>query len=161
MKADALTGMAVLSIASGARLGRVEDIAFDTSTGRLAALRVEADGQHALIPYTSIHAVGKDAITVPSDDVAQWTKPEGALASMPGLDAFKKMKVVDEAGTYLGMVKQVEIDPASGQITHVSTHEGGVLGLGGTTRTISAAEIRSVGNDVVLVSPTATAPPKQ
>lgn len=158
MKADTLNGMAVLSIASGARLGRVEDLAFDTGAGRVAALRVAADGQHALIPYASIHAIGKDAITVPSDDVAQWTKPEGALATMPGLDAFKKMKVVDEAGTFLGTVKEVNLDPASGQITEVAAHEGGVLGIGGTTRTFAASDIRSVGQDVILVAPAAAAP---
>jgi sporulation protein YlmC with PRC-barrel domain len=156
MNAGRISGMAVISIASGARLGRVEDLAFDPQQLRVAALRVSADGQHALIPFAHVHTIGSDAVTVPSDDVTQWGTPEGSLTTLPGLGDLRKLKVVDEAGTLLGTVRDVEIDPQDGRITQVATHAGGVLGIGGTTRTIAVQEIRSVGADVMMVAVSGT-----
>lgn len=154
MKAEALKRMAVVSIGSGEKVGYVDDVEFDTAQLRVAALRVVADGQQAFIPFESISSVGSDAVTVPSHDVAQWVKSEGAAAGLRSLDDMGKLKIVDEAGTLLGTISGLEIDPQSGSITEVQAHQGGVLGIGGTTHRISAGDIRSVGGEIMVVAST-------
>lgn len=158
MNADRIRGMAVLSITTGARLGRVEDLAFDPQERRVAALRVSADGQQTLIPFDKVHSIGSDAVTVPSDDVREWGTPPGDLSTLPGVEDLRKLKVVDEAGTLVGVVRDIEIDPQDGRVTQVETHAGGVLGIGGTTRTIAAEDVRSIGAEVMMVAVSGAAP---
>jgi sporulation protein YlmC with PRC-barrel domain len=152
MNAETIKGLAVVSISTGARLGRVEDVVFDPQALRVAALRVSAAGQQALIPFDKVRALGSDAVTVPNDDVTQWDKPEGPLATMMGLDDLAKCKVVDEAGTLVGTIGAVEIDPQDGRITQLQARQGGVLGIGRTTETIAASEISSIGPDIVVIA---------
>lgn len=156
MKAESLKGMAVVSIDTAARLGRVEDLAFDPQELRLAALRVNADGQHALIPFERLQSIGKDAVTVPDDTVAQWVKPEGSLTTLPGLDTFKKLKVVDESGTFVGAIHEIDLDPQTGRVIQFETRHGGVFGIGGTTTVFPVGDVRSVGTDVMVVRAPAT-----
>ena len=46
---------------------------------------------------------------------------------------------------------RIEIDPASGAITQLAAHIGGMLGLGGTTTAIDAQAIISVGPELMIV----------
>jgi uncharacterized protein YrrD len=152
MKASDLKGMAVVSIDGGAKLGYIDDVLFDSGGLRVAALRINADKQKALVPFDQVKSIGSDAVTVQSNDVTQWIKPESESTTQPGLDQIGKLKVVNEAGTLLGTVNTVEVDPQAGSITQVQSHKGGVLGLGGSTFTIPAKQIISVGTEVMTVS---------
>ena len=151
MKAEAIKGMAVVSITDGAKLGRVDDLVFDTERRRVAALRISAEGQQAVIPMDKVQSIGSDAITVPSNEVTQWGSSQHRFAGLPRLDDLGKLKVVDEAGTLLGTVHEVDFDPQTGAITEVQVRKGGVLGIGGTTHRIAADDIASVGNEVMVV----------
>ena len=71
-----------------------------------------------------------------------------------GLGDFKKLKVVDESGTFLGTISAVELDPAGGRLDGLSAHKGGLLGLGGTTTTIDVANVRGVGPEVLTIAET-------
>ena len=150
MKADTLKGMAVVSIEDGAKLGRITDVLFDTRPPHVAALRVAADNQHALIPFGQVHSLGRDAVTVPSRAVAQWAAAR-AGERLPNLRDLGKLRVVDEAGTFLGTPRDVEIGPDDGCITQLQVHRGGVLGMGGESHTITAADIISLGDEVLVV----------
>jgi len=66
-------------------------------------------------------------------------------------DAVMKLKVVDEAGTYLGTIAAIEIDGERGAITQMSASKDGMLGIGGTTATIDTGMIGSVGPELVMV----------
>jgi len=65
---------------------------------------------------------------------------------------MRKLKVVDESGTLVGTVRELEIDPQTGAVTQVEVHTGGMLGMGGTTTTIAAGEIGSIGEEVMIVT---------
>lgn len=151
MKAATIKKSAVVSISDGAKLGHVDDVLFDLGGLRVAGLNISASGQRATLPFADIHSIGHDAITVPTNEVARWATTNTALAGLPGLDQMGKLKVVNEAGTLLGTVHDVEIDPKSGAITQVQAHKGGVLGVGGTTVTLAAKDIRSIGDEVMVV----------
>jgi uncharacterized protein YrrD len=150
MQLTAITGKAVLSVATGARLGRVEAVLLDPSTLTIAALRVAADDQQAVLPFAQVQSVGPDAVMVPVDEVAHWIATANAT-ELVTFDALKRYKVVDETGTLLGTPRDVELDPTDGRLQAIEVHKGGVLGLGGEHTTVSAPEIASVGADVIVV----------
>lgn len=152
MNVDTFKRLPVVSIGTGAKLGYVDDLLFDTSPLRVTALRVKAEGQDIVVPWDVVTTVGPDAIMVPDDAAAHTTSSESGLSSLPDSNAMRRLKVVDEGGTFSGTLKELEVDPGSGAVTQIEAHTGGVLGLGGTTTTIPAADIRSIGAEVLLVA---------
>lgn len=155
MKVDSLKKMAVVSISDGAKLGYIDDVLFDTRQLRVSALHIVAGGQQGVVPFRAVHSLGGDAVTVSSSDVAQWGAAGSAMAAMPRLADVEKLKVVDETGSLLGTISDLEIDPTDGRITQIRVHKGGVLGIGGTNALIAPEDIRSVGDEVMVVATSA------
>ena len=152
MKARDLKGMAVVSLDPAAKLGYVDELFFDMTQLRLIALDTSENGERAVIPFTEVHAIGRDAVTVCGSRTTRGANLADPLTSYPHLEALSKLKVVDEAGTFLGTVTDLEFDPQDGRITQVSTHQGGVLGIGGTSLEIPAETILSLGDEVMTVT---------
>ncbi len=84
-----INGRAVISVATGARLGRVDEVLLDRTSLALAAFRVTAAGQQALIPFAQVQSLGDDAVMVPGDDVAQWVTTSSAAEGLVSFDALK------------------------------------------------------------------------
>jgi sporulation protein YlmC with PRC-barrel domain len=141
MDAHTLKGMAIVSLAEGTKLGYVEQPLLDLTARKVVALQVKGESGTFIVRFDEVASVGADAITVAS-----------MADEMRDLDEIEKLKVVDHAGTFLGTLSHVEIDPASGQITQLTAHEGGILGMGGTTTPIDARAIVSVGPELVTVN---------
>ncbi len=152
MNVDSFKQLPVVSIETGAKLGYLADLLFDTAPLRVAALRVKAEGQAFLVPWDTVKTVGPDAVMVPDDASAHTTSAESSLSALPDSAALRTLKVVDEGGTFIGTVKELDIDPGSGAVTQLEAHTGGMLGMGGTTTTIAAADIRSIGDEVLLTA---------
>ncbi len=161
MKAEAIKKLAVVSIDNGAKLGNVDDLIFDPKGLRIAGLRISANRQEAVLPFDQIRSVGVDAVTIPSHEMARWGVADSQFTGLPRLDDFKKLKVVDEAGTFLGTVHDIDITPEDGRIASIEIRRGGVLGIGGETHVINAREITSVGDEVIVVPARAVEPPPQ
>ncbi len=157
MDADTLKGKAVVSVAEAAKLGYVEDILFDVRGLQAAALQVRGSDHTFVIPFARIKHVGPDAVTVDSSQVTQAVSKGDTFSALPGLGALKKLKVVDEAGTFLGTVAGLDLDPETGRLLNLSVHKGGMLGLGGSTTTLSVGAIRGVGPEIITTEIRATA----
>ena len=151
MNAADMKGRAVISVATGSRLGRVDEVLLDPTSLALAAFRVTAAGKQALIPFAQVQSLGTDAVMVPGDDVAQWVTTSSAAEGLVAFDALKHYKVVDEAGTYLGTPHAITLEPSDGHLQQLAVHKGGVLGLGGETTHVPGGGIASVGSDVIVV----------
>jgi sporulation protein YlmC with PRC-barrel domain len=151
MDAHTLKGMAIVSVQQGTKLGYVEQPLVDLTARKVAALQVKGESGTFIVPFDAVAAVGTDAITVASSAATQTPSTGGAADDPRNLNALRKLKIVDQAGTFLGTLRHVEIDPASGAITQLTAHKGGMLGLGGTTTTIDAQAILSVGPELVTV----------
>lgn len=152
MDAEKLKGLAVVSIADGARLGRIKDVYVDTKDLRVVSFRVSGEGPDVMLALDDVKSVGPDAVTVENSRVTQVINKGDPVASSPGLDQMKALKAVDEAGTFLGTVKTIDVDAATGHIQSIEVQKGGVLGLGGTATTIVAARLRSIGRDIITVA---------
>jgi sporulation protein YlmC with PRC-barrel domain len=151
MNATEIKGKAVISVTTAARLGRVEEVLLDPSSLAIAAFRVVAEGQQALIPFDQVQSLGSDAVMVPAADVAQWITTSTAAEGLISFDALKRYKVVDDAGTLLGTPQALKLDPSDGRLQRLEIHKGGVLGMGGESATVSGSDIASVGADVIVV----------
>jgi sporulation protein YlmC with PRC-barrel domain len=158
MNTGRLKGIAVVSLAEGTRLGQVDAPLFDSVSLQLRAFQVKGDGQTFIVPLDLVRSIGTDAITVESSQATQAPSKGGEFGSLVELTALKQLKVVDAAGTFLGTLHDLELDSTSGQALRIVVHKGGMLGLGGETTTIEAADIRSVGSDLITVVE-AEAPP--
>jgi len=166
MNATDLKDMTVVSLQEGTKLGRVEEPLFDLAARQLGAVQVKGEEGTFLLPFAEIQSIGADAITVSSSQVTQTPSSGGAMDALLDLRALKRLKIVDQAGTFLGTLSEVDVDPVSGQITKLVAHEGGVLGMGGTTTSIPSTAIVMVGQELLTVTtetePTdAASPPEQ
>jgi sporulation protein YlmC with PRC-barrel domain len=148
MKASELKNKAVVSMADGVQIGRVEDVLFDTAALRVAALALTTTGGRSVLPFASVRSLGADAVTVESATAAD---PAGVGNLMRSLADLIGLKVVNGEGAYLGDVREVTIEQASGALTELEAHSGGMLGLGGTGVTIPASAIRGIGPELVTV----------
>jgi sporulation protein YlmC with PRC-barrel domain len=151
MKARALTGMPVLSINDGLRLGTVEELLVDPVQRRIAALAIGQAGQTRLVPFDQVKSIGEDAVTVENTQVAQEASAQEPLAQLPTLSSLLKLSVVDVGGTRRGALTELEVDPADGHVTEAMVHQGGILGVGGSTLTVPVSAIRSLGPQLVMI----------
>lgn len=156
MNAHALKGMAVVSLQEGTKLGQVDQPLFDMATRQLSALEVSGAAGSFVVPFAQIHQMGKDAVTVTSSQVTQTPSTGSALGALVSLHDLAKLKIVDETGTFLGTIHDVDVDVASGQITQLTAHKGGLLGMGGTTTSIDAGSILMAGPELLTVTTTST-----
>jgi uncharacterized protein YrrD len=146
-----IKGKAVLSVTTGARLGRVEEVLFDPASLDMAALRISANHQQAVIPFDQVHSIGRDAVMVAGGDVAQWITTSRAAEGLVAFDDLKHHKVVDDAGTLLGTPRAIAVEPHTGQLHQIEVHTGGMLGMGGQTTTVPGSDVTGVGADVIVV----------
>lgn len=159
MQADALKGLAVVAMAEGAKLGYVEDVVVDPQARRVAALLVGSNGQTFVVPFERVRSIGADAVTVESAQATQALSQGDVFSNLPGLSAMKKLKVVDEAGTFIGAVSGFALDQATGGLLSLTVHKGGILGLGGTTTTVDITAVRSIGPELVTIQAEGAAAP--
>ncbi len=152
MDAHTLKGMAIVSLSEGTKLGYVEQPLLDLTARKVVALQVRGESGTFIVRFDAVTNVGADAITVESSAATQTPSTGGAADGLHDLDELRKLKVVDRAGTLLGTISHVEIDPASGAITQLAAHKGGMLGMGGATTPIDARAIVSVGPELLTVN---------
>jgi uncharacterized protein YrrD len=107
MKAAALKGMPVVSIADSAQLGVVDDVLFDIRQMCVGVLRIVAGAQQVLVPFDQVRSLGSDAITVASNQLTEWAGVSREAGTLQSTSDLSKRKVVDEAGTAMGMVQGI------------------------------------------------------
>lgn len=152
MDANKLRGMTIVSVAEAARLGAITDVVFDPEPLRVAALQVRGEGTDFVIPFDQVRNLGSDAVTVDGSQVTQMASAGGSFDSLPRLSQLLKLKVVDDAGTLIGTLQSIEVDPANGRVVRLVAHRGGMLGVGGASSTIAVEAVRSVGAEVLTVA---------
>lgn len=151
MDAHQLKGLAVITLSEAERVGRVEDVLFETDPLRATALRLQTDTGARLVALSDVRTVGADAII--THDRASAEQHDAALnrQRLPGLEDLRKLNVVDEEGRYLGHVGRVDVDPATGTVEGLDIRKGEMLGLGGESRTLTPDQIISVGSEIITV----------
>ena len=152
MNPKTLKGRAVVTVAEAQRMGRVHDVVFETSPLKSRGLRFETDSGARTLGLDRIRSVGADAVMV--DDAVAVDTSERDLGGQRfmGLDELGRLKVVDEDGSYLGEIADLDIDLTTGQIASLDVSKGGLLGVGAETVNLPADRILSVGSELLTVS---------
>jgi uncharacterized protein YrrD len=120
IRATELTGRAVVDMDAAEKLGRVDRIIIDPESRRVAAFRLSRGGvffsntTHVTVSATSVYAIGPDAITV--RHAAESGDANTRFDDLPHVSDVVGRKVVSRDGRLLGVVHDVLISGADGQI---------------------------------------------
>ncbi len=137
MRFSEAKGQKVLSTSDAATVGKVARfvVAPTPAPARVAALVLrKTPGEGDVLPWAGLTAFGRDAVTVPS--AAVFVSPDGELATLADKDhQILGRRVLDDSGTDLGKVADVDFDVRTGELTTVVTDRteipgSAVVGLG-------------------------------
>ena len=132
--ASAIRGLPVVTIDGGEDVAEVRDVIYSPEAGRVVGLTLNKRGFLAgrlreVLPATTIHAIGRDAVMV--DDDSSLLRPEDAPADVgtppTGRDVTGN-DVLTEGGTSLGRVRDVVVlVGSSGEVVgyEIDTPAGG------------------------------------
>lgn len=114
IKASALKGRAVVSLAQAEKIGSVSTVIFDPATARVVGVKVRVSllGGAKTLRASDIHSVGDDAITINDRALLHDHESDAPeTKDMPTLEDLLAIKVVSQSGRFLGGLGDVEIDP--------------------------------------------------
>lgn len=148
-----LSGLAVVTLAGGEKLGRVDDIVFDPNTGRVTGFFVDRGGMFSkpkFLPAGDVQSLGEDALTVTSDKVL--LDGPSALTGELAAKTAENLPVLNPVGTVLGKVADIGVDTQSLSVPYLILATG-IIGdtLHGKPH-LPISAVQTVGADSVIVS---------
>lgn len=155
MNHKSLTGREVISIDSGRKLGQIDRILFDSTSMKIDSVVVRPSSHSVLaepgplqrVAVDDIRGLGQDVVTVQSDDVLQPMSGDPASNQLMAFDHLESEAVMTEGGKKVGELHDIEFDDQSMQIQSIEISHGFLQ----KKTSISASEIISVGEDVIVV----------
>ena len=147
-----LSGLAVVTLTGGEKLGRVSDIVFDPNTGRITGFFVDRGGMFSkpkFLPVGDVQSLGDDALTVTSDKVL--LDGPSALTGELAAKTAENLPVLNPAGTVLGKVSDIGVDTQSLTVSYLILATG-IIGdvLHGKPH-LPISAVQTVGADSVIV----------
>ena len=122
-KSVEILGLPVISITEGRELGMSKTLLVDAKNGTIAAITIEDEDWYRgvkLLPYSSVIAIGHDAVTVTNSENILTLEDAGDYEAM--LDANIKIigtKAITKSGTIQGKVVEIYIGE-TGKIENLS-----------------------------------------
>jgi uncharacterized protein YrrD len=109
--AGELSGLAVIGENSGDKLGRLQDIYFDSATGQVTGFLVNGGGLFTKAEFLArlyVRSLGQDAIIVEAGKVLEEAKGEPIENSLTAR-SLDNRPVLDDSGKYLGKVDDIVV----------------------------------------------------
>ena len=122
IRATELGGKAVVDVDAAEKLGKIDRVVLDPDARRVAGFVVVkgssilGTGEHLVLPASSVHAIGPDAVTVHHRQGAAANSSAADLQHLPRVSDMVGRKVVSDQGQLLGAVDDVLIDETDGRI---------------------------------------------
>jgi sporulation protein YlmC with PRC-barrel domain len=134
-------GHKVVATDAAATVGRVDGFIVDPVSRQVVGLELgKTPGAGDTLPWSNIQGFGRDAVTVGS--AAMVVTADDALAERSGKDhALLRKRVLSTAGVDLGTLRDVEFDPATGQVQQLLLDQG----------TLDGARLLGAGSYAVVV----------
>ena len=166
-----ILGLPVISITEGRELGLSKSLLIDAKNGTVAAITIEDDSWYRgvkLLPYSSVIAIGNDAVTVISSENILTLEDAGDYESM--LDANIKIigtKAITKSGTIQGNVVEIfvgengkiekcEIEASDGSLSEITADQVSIFGK---QVTVIDSDLEKK-NDIIAEEPEAEAAPE-
>lgn len=160
MKFGDLKGQPVVSTANAQKLGTVDTLLVDPQDQTVLGLRIRTTGfvvRREAVLLGDIHSFGADAITVSDASKLNRQDTLAPLKDKPDLGIILGARVLDEAGSELGSVSDIDFDESSGTITDYILSSNVIDRIRGHEHVIPAAGIKSIGNGMIVVAADAPA----
>ena len=144
-----ILGLPIISITEGRELGMSKTLLIDAKNGTVAAITIEDDDWYRgvkLLPYSSVIAIGDDAVTITNSENILTLEEAGDYESM--LDANVRIigtKAITKTGTIQGKVTEIYIGEA-GKIEKCE-----IAADGGSSSEITADQISIFGKQVTVI----------
>ena len=133
IRASELRGRPVVDLGSALKLGEIDEVALDPEGRRVAGLVLGrptllggGGAADPFVPASAVHAIGGDVVTVHGGAETSGVD----LSGFPRLGQIVGRKVVTHAGTVLGPIDDVLVEPSDGRIVGYTLGAGGPGGLG-------------------------------
>lgn len=166
-----ILGLPVISITEGRELGLSKSLLIDAKNGTVAAITIEDESWYRgvkLLPYSSVIAIGNDAVTVISSENILTLEDAGDYESM--LDANIKIigtKAITKSGTIQGNVVEIfvgengkiekcEIEASDGSLSEITADQVSIFGK---QVTVIDSDLEKK-NDIIVEEPEAEAAPE-
>jgi len=148
--------MPVISLEEGQHIGVVKELVIDPTGKKVAALIIEQKGwfkEQRFIPYSKVHSVGADAITIEKSSGVQ------KAAGLPEIVKLLREKIkingariVAENGTVLGQVDEYYVDVESGTIAGLEFSGNFINSVINGKAFLDIDYIRTMGKEVIVVT---------
>lgn len=148
-KSIEIIDLPVISITEGRELGVSKSLLIDAKNGTIAAITIEDEDWYRgvkLLPYSSVVAIGQDAVTVINSENILTLEDSGDYEAM--LDANIKIigtKAITKTGTIQGKVVEIYIGEG-GKIEKCE-----IEAQDGTLSEITAAQVSIFGKQVTVI----------
>ena len=142
-KSIEIIGLPVISITEGRELGMSKTLLIDAKNGTMAASTIEDEDWYRgvkLLPYSSVIAIGEDAVTVTNSENILTLEDAGDYEAM--MDANIKIigtKAITKSGTIQGKVVEIyvgdngkiekcEIEARAGSLSEITSDQMSIFG---------------------------------
>lgn len=148
-KSVEIIGLPVISITEGRELGMSKSLLIDAPNGSVAAITIEDEDWYRgvkLLPYSSVIAIGEDAVTITNSENILTLEDAGDYEAM--MDANIKIigtKAITKSGTIQGKVVEIYIGD-NGKIEKCE-----IEGRDGSLSEIASEQISIFGKQVTVI----------
>lgn len=155
MDVKSLKGIAVVSIADGARLGAVDGVLFDLNRARVRAFVVGSGGlfggKERVLDFADVKSIGADAVMIESRELMVSDRDDPKFRAYPDIGNVTSLRVVSEAGALIGNLTTVRINPADGSFSDIEVAHRGLMGRFRSNIIVPAPAVTRFGEDVVVI----------
>ncbi len=150
MKASGLKNRPIVSLNGGVKVGEVADLTLDATNAQVSAVLLTGHDGNSVVPFPAVRNIGPDAVTIDDSRIVQApANPEGIADRR--ISTLTGLPVLNEKGTVIGDLEDLEFDEESGKVMALLIHHGGVMGIGGSHERIAASAIRGIGPQLITV----------
>lgn len=148
-KSIEILGLPVISITEGRELGMSKTLLIDAKNGKIAAITIEDEDWYRgvkLLPYSSVIAIGEDAVTITNSENILTLEDAGDYEAM--MDANIKIigtKAITKSGTIQGKVVEIYV----GEDGTIEKCE--IESRDGSTSEITSDQISIFGKQVTVI----------
>ena len=124
MRARQLKGFPIIDLESGIMIGRVQDLAVDPLQKKVVALvageKGLLKGKGQLLPFSKIHSIGRDAVTVRHE-----SGQNGDAKSAEQLKPYSFLgnSIISSSGDYIARVHDYSFSTETGEVESLLLHD--------------------------------------
>lgn len=152
--AGELAGLAVVGEGTGERLGRLQDVLFDPSNGRITGFLVKVGGllsKPHLLPILFVRRLGQDAVLVEQGRILEEVASDPVYPDSLNAHSLDNRPVLDDTGKFLGKVDDVLVSEDSLTVTALLFSTGFIGNLLHGKPHVPLHLVKAIGQDSIVI----------